>query len=55
MAAMYLLTADQILWNKVKGNIRESRIDYDEVRLDTVSENCYTLSERWIPLEESSL
>ena len=43
MAAMYLLTADQILWNKVKGNIRESRIDYDEVRLDTVSENCYTL------------
>ena len=38
MAAMYLLTADQILWNKVKGNIRESRIDYDEVRLDTVSE-----------------
>ena len=43
MAAMYLLKADQILWNKVKGNIRESRIDYDEVRLDTVSENCYTL------------
>ena len=26
MAAMYLLTADQILWNKVKGNIRESRM-----------------------------
>ena len=43
MAAMYLLTADQILWNKVKGNIRESRIDFDEVRLDTVSENGYTL------------
>ena len=43
MAAIYLLTADQILWNKVKGNIRESRIDFDEVRLDTVSENGYTL------------
>ena len=43
MAAMYLLTADQILWNKVKGNIHENRIDYDEVKLSTVTENGYTL------------
>ena len=46
MAAMYLLTADQILWNKVKGNIRESRIDYDEVRLDTVSKTATLFTPR---------
>ena len=43
LAAMCLLTADQILWNKVKSNIRENSIDYAEVRLDTVTENCYIL------------
>ena len=43
MAAMYLLTADLPLWNRVKGSIRENSIDFDEIRLNTVTENGYTL------------
>ena len=43
MAAMYLLTADLPLWNRVKGSIRENSIDFDEIRLNTVTENGYTI------------
>ena len=43
MTAMYLLTADQDVWKKVQEHIDDDIIDYDSIRLSTVSENGYTL------------
>ena len=43
IAAMYLLTADNKLWQIMQRHIEQNRIDFDGVKLNVITENAYTL------------
>ena len=43
LAALYLLTADEKVWNCAKDKVRKGQIFFDEIRLGSVSEESYCL------------
>lgn len=43
LAALYLLTADEKVWNCAKDKVRKGRIFFDEIRLGSASEESYCL------------
>ncbi len=43
IASMYLLTADNKLWQIMQHHIEQNRIDFDDVKLSVITENAYTL------------
>lgn len=43
LAALYLLTADEKVWNCAKDKVRKGRIFFEEIRIGSVSEESYCL------------
>lgn len=43
LAALYLLTADEKVWNCAKDKVRKGRIFFEEIRIGSVSEESYYL------------
>lgn len=43
MSAIYLLTADSKLWQIVQKHVMQNKIEFENVKLNVVSENAYTL------------
>lgn len=43
MAAIYLLSADQFIWKKVKDKVFDNYIKFDDVKLDTMRVKSYAL------------
>lgn len=43
LAILYLLTADDVLWRKAKGELKNGRIDFPSVHLGAVPTDSYAL------------